>query len=51
MIAGAFAVVMGLSRVYLRAHWLSDVVAAVATGVAVAMHYVVARPSASRVWE
>lgn len=48
MIAGAFAVVMGLSRVYLRAHWLSDVVAgaalgaAVAIGVAVAMHYVVA---------
>jgi len=48
MIAGAFAVAMGLSRVYLRAHWLSDVVAgvalgaAVAIGVAVAMHYVVA---------
>ncbi len=49
MIAAAFAVIMGLSRVYLRAHWLSDVVAgvalgaAVSIGVAVAMHYVVAR--------
>jgi undecaprenyl-diphosphatase len=49
MIAVAFAVVMGLSRVYLRAHWLSDVVAGVALGTAVAIaiavmiHYVVAR--------
>ena len=48
MIAAGFAVIMGLSRVYLRAHWLSDVVAgvalgaAVAIGVAVVMHYVVA---------
>jgi undecaprenyl-diphosphatase len=48
MIAAAFAVIMGLSRVYLRAHWLSDVVAGVALGaavvigVAVMMHYVVA---------
>ena len=47
MLAAAFAVIMGLSRVYLRTHWLSDVVAgvalgaAVALGVAVAMHYVV----------
>ncbi len=47
MLASAFAVIMGLSRVYLRAHWLSDVVAgvalgaAVAVGVAVAMHYLV----------
>ena len=47
MLAAAFAVIMGLSRVYLRTHWLSDVVAgvalgaAVAVGVAVAMHYVV----------
>lgn len=51
MLAAAFAVIMGLSRVYLRAHWLSDVVAgvalgaAVAVGVAVAMHYVVVRAS------
>jgi len=49
MIAAGFAVMMGVSRVYLRAHWLSDVVAgvalgaAVAIGVAVVMHYVVAR--------
>lgn len=49
MIAAAFAVTMGLSRAYLRAHWLSDVVAgvalgaAVAVGVAVVMHYFVAR--------
>jgi len=49
MLAAAFAVAMGLSRVYLRAHWISDVVAgvalgaAVAIGVAVAMHYVVQR--------
>lgn len=47
MLAAAFAVIMGLSRVYLRAHWLSDVVAgvalgaAVAIGTAVAMHYLV----------
>jgi undecaprenyl-diphosphatase len=32
--AAAFAVLMGLSRVYLRAHWLSDVVAGVALGAA-----------------
>ncbi len=57
MIAAAFAVIMGLSRVYLRAHWLSDVVAgvalgaAVAIGVAVAMHYVVARENDSKVSE
>jgi len=49
MLAAAFAVIMGFSRVYLRAHWLSDAVAgvslgaAVAIGVAVAMHYVVER--------
>lgn len=51
MLAAAFAVVMGLSRVYLRAHWLSDVVAgvslgaAVAIGVAAGMHYLVDRRS------
>ena len=51
MLAAAFAVIMGLSRVYLRAHWFSDVVAgvalgaAIAVGVAVAMHYVVVRAS------
>jgi len=50
MLAAAFAVIMGLSRVYLRAHWLSDVVAgaalgaAVAIGVAAAMHYLVELP-------
>lgn len=49
MLAAAFAVAMGLSRVYLRAHWLSDVVAGVAlgavvaVGVALAMHYLVHR--------
>jgi membrane-associated phospholipid phosphatase len=48
LLAALFAIVMGLSRVYLRAHWLSDVVAgvsmgaAVAIGTAVAMHYLVA---------
>ena len=51
MAAGAFAVLMGLSRVYLRAHWLSDVVAgvalgaAVAVGVAAVMHYAAERAS------
>jgi undecaprenyl-diphosphatase len=51
MLAAAFAVIMGLSRVYLRAHWLSDVVAgvslgaAVAIGTAVGMHYFVERRS------
>jgi membrane-associated phospholipid phosphatase len=53
MLAAAFAVLMGLSRVYLRAHWLSDVVsgvalgAAVVVGVAVAMHYVGRRTDGS----
>jgi membrane-associated phospholipid phosphatase len=57
MIAGAFAVIMGISTVYLRAHWLSDAVAgvalgaAVAIGVAVVMHYVVARGSDPKVSE
>lgn len=35
MLAAAFAVVMALSRVYLRAHWLSDVTAGAALGAAV----------------
>lgn len=35
--AGAFAVVMALSRVYLRAHWLSDVAAGAALGAAIAI--------------
>jgi len=49
MIAAGSAVIMGLSRVYLRAHWLSDVIAgvalgaAMAIGVAVVMHYIVSR--------
>ena len=37
MLAAAFATLMALSRVYLRAHWLSDVVAGVALGAAVAI--------------
>lgn len=55
MAAGAFAVLMGLSRVYLRAHWLSDVVAgvalgaAVAVGVAAVMHYAADRANDSEV--
>jgi membrane-associated phospholipid phosphatase len=37
MLAAVFAIVMALSRVYLRAHWLSDVAAGVALGVAIAL--------------
>ena len=37
MLAGAFAVVMALSRVYLRAHWLSDVAAGAALGAGIAV--------------
>ena len=37
MVAVAFAVVMALSRVYLRAHWLSDVAAGAALGAAIAI--------------
>ena len=37
MLAAAFAVVMALSRVYLRAHWLTDVAAGAALGAAVAI--------------
>lgn len=37
MLAIAFAVVMALSRVYLRAHWLSDAAAGVALGAAIAL--------------
>lgn len=37
MLAAAFAVLMALSRVYLRAHWLSDATAGAALGVAVAI--------------
>jgi undecaprenyl-diphosphatase len=37
MLAAVFAVLMALSRVYLRAHWLSDAVAGAALGAAVAI--------------
>jgi undecaprenyl-diphosphatase len=37
MVAAGFAVVMALSRVYLRAHWLSDVAAGAALGAAIAI--------------
>lgn len=37
MLAALFAVSMALSRVYLRAHWLSDVTAGAALGAAVAI--------------
>lgn len=37
MLAAAFAVLMALSRVYLRAHWLSDVASGAALGAAVAI--------------
>jgi len=37
MLAAAFAILMALSRVYLRAHWLSDATAGAALGVAVAI--------------
>ena len=37
MLAAAFAVLMALSRVYLRAHWFSDVAAGAALGAAVAI--------------
>ena len=37
ILAAAFAVVMALSRVYLRAHWLTDVAAGAALGAAVAI--------------
>lgn len=37
MLAVAFAMVMALSRVYLRAHWLTDVAAGAALGAAIAI--------------
>lgn len=37
MLAAGFAVVMALSRVYLRVHWLSDVAAGAALGAAIAI--------------
>ena len=37
MLVAAFVVVMALSRVYLRAHWLTDVAAGAALGAAVAI--------------
>lgn len=44
--AALYAVVMGLSRVYLGAHWLSDVMAGWAVGLAWALAVVLAH----RVW-
>lgn len=37
LMAGAFAVLMAMSRVYLRAHWFSDVAAGAALGAALAI--------------
>jgi undecaprenyl-diphosphatase len=37
LIAAGFAFLMGLSRVYLRAHWFTDVAAGVALGAAIAI--------------
>ncbi len=37
VLAAAFALLMAMSRVYLRAHWLTDVVAGAALGAAVAI--------------
>jgi len=37
--AGLFALVMGMSRVYLRAHWLSDVLAGLLLGAATALAF------------
>lgn len=37
MLAAAFALVMAMTRVYLRAHWLTDTVAGAALGAAVAI--------------
>lgn len=37
MIAAAWALLMGASRVYLRAHWMTDVAAGVALGAAIAI--------------
>lgn len=42
ILAGLFAVFMAMSRVYLRAHWASDVVAGAALGAAVALAVAVA---------
>lgn len=39
MLAAAFGVLMALSRVYLRAHWLSDVASGAALGAAVAIGF------------
>ncbi len=37
VLAAGFTVLMALSRVYVRAHWLSDVAAGAALGVAIAV--------------
>ena len=38
-VAGGWAVLMAASRVYVRAHWFTDVVAGVAIGAAVVLAY------------
>ena len=50
MLAIAFAVVMALSRVYLRAHWLSDAAAGVALGAAIAIAAAAVTPLIDEHW-
>jgi membrane-associated phospholipid phosphatase len=48
--AAAFAFVMALSRVYLRAHWLSDVIAGTLLGAGIALFWFAALTSFRDVW-